>query len=431
MMDIVLDVLQQLGQALLQLAANPFYYLAVILIGWQYRRQMRMERKLFHVRFHDSMDRLWRTVLWGIAGGLAVSVAMAFVGAGLQPSAILILWIVSIMAMLLRPRFACMAYAVGVAGIIQAIMSWIPASAWPSGTMLAVAEAIRRLDIVALLVIVALLHLLEAGYVRWFGPSGAGPLFYEGKRGKIIGGYQLQQFWPVPLFLLVPLAGGEQALPWTPLLDAGMWTNGWTILAFPFLMGFRERTVTRLPKEKTATTSGLLLVYSLLLLALAIISYLWPPFAIAACVLCILMHEAVIVFSRWDESRRSPFFVHNSQGLKILAVIPRSPAAELGIAAGEIIHKVNGTRVNTKEQLHHALTSNPAFCRMEIMNLDGQNKFVQRALYSGEHHQLGLLLAPDDDAQYYARDKESNPFGSLKAKWSGLPRSDSRKHEEM
>jgi hypothetical protein len=430
-MDILLDVLQRLGRAVLQLAANPLYYVAVILIGWQYRRQMTMERRLFHVRIHGAADRLWRTVLWGIVGGLAVSVAMTFVGAGLQPSAILIVWVVSLVAMLVRSRFACMAYAIGIAGIVKAIVSWVPPSAWPDGVLHTIAESVRQLDIVALLTIVALLHLLEAGYVRWFGQSGAGPLFYEGKRGKIIGGYQFQQFWPVPLFLLVPLAGGGQALPWTPLMDAGVWAQGWTILAFPVLIGFSERTVTRLPKDKTAATSGLLLVYSLLMLALAFLSYLWPPLTIAASVLCIVLHEAVIWVSRWDESRRAPLFVHGSQGLKILAVIPRSPAEELGIMAGEIIHKVNGSKVLTKEQLHHALTSSPAFCKMEIINLEGQVKFVQRALYSGEHHQLGLILAPDDDAQYYAVDKESNPFTSLKAKWSGLPRSESKNYEEM
>jgi hypothetical protein len=431
MMDILLDILQRWGRAVLQLAVNPLYYAAVVLIGWQYRRQMMMERRLFHVRIHGAANRLWQTVLWGIAGGVAVSVAMAFVGAGLQPSAILIVWIVSLLAMLVRSRFACLAYAVGIAGIVQAIVSWVPEFAWSDGVLHTVADSIRRLDVAALLAIVALLHLLEAGYVRWFSQSGAGPLFYEGKRGKIVGGYQFQQFWPVPLFLLVPLAGGGQALPWTPLMDAGVWAQGWTFLAFPVLMGFSGRTVTRLPEDKTAATSGLLLVYSLLMLALAFLSYLWPPITIAASALCIVLHEAVIWFSRWDESRRSPLFVHSSQGLKILAVIPRSPAAELGIVAGEIIHKVNGSKVLTKEQLHHALTSNPAFCRLEIINLDGQNKFVQRALYSGEHHQLGLILAPDDDAQYYAEDKESNPFTSLKAKWGGLPQSDSKTYKEM
>jgi hypothetical protein len=431
MMEILLDILQRFGRAVLQLAANPLYYAAVFLIGWQYRRQMMMERRLFHVRIHGAADRLWRTVLWGMAGGAAVSVAMAFVGAGLQPSAILIVWIVAILAMLVRSRFACLAYAVGIAGMVQAIVSWLPESVWPDGVLLTVADSVRRLDVVALLVIAALLHLLEAGYIRWFSQSGAGPLFYEGKRGKIIGGYQFRQFWPVPLFLLVPLAGGGQALPWTPLMDGGMWAHGWTFLSFPVLIGFSERTVTRLPKDKAAATSGLLLIYSLLMLAMAFLSYLWAPLTIAASILCIALHEAVIWFSRWDESRRGPLFVHGSQGLKILAVIPRSPAEELGIMAGEIIHKVNGSKVLTKEQLHRALTSNPAFCRLEIINLDGQNKFVQRALYSGEHHQLGLILAPDDDAQYYAKDKESSPLTSLMAKWGGLPRSDSRKNKEM
>lgn len=84
--------------------------------------------------------------------------------------------------------------------------------------------------------------------------------------------------------------------------------------------------------------------------------------------------------------------------MKVLAVIPGSPAESLGIRPGESIVKINGISIRTKEQMHAALRKNPAFCKLEVRNLQGESKFLQRAIYAGEHHQLGAILAPDPDA---------------------------------
>ncbi|WP_238328010.1 hypothetical protein [Paenibacillus gorillae] len=74
----------------------------------------------------------------------------------------------------------------------------------------------------------------------------------------------------------------------------------------------------------------------------------------------------------------------------------------MGLQPGEIIAKVNGVRVYNKEDLHAALQSNSALSKLEVLNHAGEVKFVQRARYAGDHHQLGVILAPDENANYYA-----------------------------
>src|SRR4029079_19150000 len=96
------------------------------------------------------------------------------------------------------------------------------------------------------------------------------------------------------------------------------------------------------------------------------------------------------------------YYVHDERGLRVLAVIPGTPAEAMGIAAGEILHKVNGQSVRTKDELYAALHIDSAFCKLEVLNHEGQIKFVQRARYAGEHHQLGVVLSPDDKADRYA-----------------------------
>ncbi|MNE56377.1 Cell division topological determinant MinJ [compost metagenome] len=73
----------------------------------------------------------------------------------------------------------------------------------------------------------------------------------------------------------------------------------------------------------------------------------------------------------------------------------------MGLAAGETLHKVNGSYVKSKEELYEALVQNSAFCKLEVLNTEGELKFAQRARFAGEHHQLGVILAPDEQANYY------------------------------
>jgi hypothetical protein len=91
----------------------------------------------------------------------------------------------------------------------------------------------------------------------------------------------------------------------------------------------------------------------------------------------------------------------------------------MGLEAGEVILKVNGAPVNTRIELHQALSLNPAYCKLEVLNLEGQSKFVGRALFTGDHHLLGVVLCPDDSVRYYVSSEESSLIGLWKRSWKG------------
>ncbi|MGG2197752.1 PDZ domain-containing protein [Paenibacillus validus] len=424
-----MDWVQALGwqglQAIVQLFLHPFYYVGILFIILQYRRQIAMERRLFSTKLHALLPETWRIVLWGWVGGLCVSVLMAGIGATVQQEAVLLLWIVSLLLVIVRVRYLCWAYAVGVIGMLQVVLSAIP-GVRQSDDWAWLTKPLFALDISAMLALVAILHLAEAIYVRKQGTRLGMPMFVEGKRGRIVGGYQLQGFWPMALFLVVPLqqAAGGPLLPWTPLLGGELWQNGWTIVGFPVMIGFTEMTISRLPKDKARIGSNLLILYALILLGLAALSAWLPVLTFTASLFAILLHEAMIVYSRWDEGRRRPIYVHTDKGLKILAVLPGSPAEELGLKAGEIVSKVNGVPVRSKQALHQAMQLNPAFCRLEVLDGALENRFLKRALYSGEHHQLGIILAPDQDVLYYVEEKQVSIWAYLSRRLIGLLRNE-------
>ncbi len=417
-MDLALNLLSAWGRALLGLLVNPFYYLGLVVILLQYRRQIRLERKLFHSRFHYMGRVAWRLVVWGLAAGLGASLVLAALGSAFTMEAMVLLWSLSVVLILFRLRFLCLAYAAGILALVDAVLGWVPQGA----DTVALGWLYRWMEGVetpALLALAGVLHLAEALLVRHQGSLTRTPLFSESKRGRVMGGFQLYAFWPVALFLLLPAQSGGFQLPWTPVFGSGLASSGWTILALPVAMGFMESTWTQLPEDKARRTSGRLLLYGVAVTGLALLSHWVGAFLPVAAFLTIALHEGILWWGRWEETKEPPRFVHDSRGLKILAVLPDSPAEALGIRTGEILAKVNGLPVRTREGLHAALQENPAYCKLEILNLQGESRFAGRAIFAGEHHQLGILLCPDEDTRYVVEERQQHGLVSVLARSLG------------
>jgi len=422
-MDFAFDLAMQFAEALKQILLQPFYYLGVLFVILQSRRQILMERRLFNTRLHSLVKETARTLLGGLLAGLCVSAVMLLFGAALTPTSLLLVWAVSFVLVLFRIRYLCLAYATGVLGVLHVIVTLIPGLS-ESESLKGVVAPIAELDMPSLLALVGVLHLAEALLMRWQGAGSATPMFYEGKRGKIVGGYHLQGFWPMPLFLVVPLGqtGGSAGagLPWAPLLGGDSWSFGWEMIAFPVVIGFMESTISQLPRAKVRRSSALLLLYSAVIIGLAVLADFWPVFTMGASLLCLLLHEVLIWYSGWSELQRSPQFVHSGKGLTVLDVLPKSAAAEMGIKPGEILQKVNGMTVLSKEDLHRAMQLQSAFCKLDVVNAEGHVRFVQRPMFAGEHHQLGIILAPDQNAMYYAGTSSVNLFSYVRKKLTGF-----------
>ncbi|WP_309121741.1 PDZ domain-containing protein [Paenibacillus sp.] len=417
-----MEVLNEWLRAFGTLWTSPFYYLALLFIALHARKQTVIERKLFSVKLHSWWSEWWRMLLWGAAVGASVSVVFLFLGAKLSIPALLLLWVLAVLLSFARVRYFCFAYAAGVLGLLQAAVGWIDAATLPPTAATLVFE-VQSVHLPSVLALVGVLHLAEAALVYKMAGRLATPLFFEGKRGKTVGGYQLQGFWPVPLLLLTPMAAGagiEGALPWPTLFGGDLGSAGWGALAFPVLVGFHSLSLTRLPQNKARVSAFRLGGYGLAVTALGIVVYFVPTWwaAVAAALLCFALHELIVALDRRGEALASPYFVHDARGLKVLAVVPGSPAAELGIEPGHVLRKVNGIPVRDRAELHAAMRMNAAFMKLEVLNHAGESRFLQRAVYANEHHQLGIVLCPDEHALYVVEFEEGGLFSFLKSRRS-------------
>lgn len=413
-MDPLWEGLRAAGQAYLDLLTLPYFYLAIVLTWWHAARETALQRKMFHVRLYGALSITLKRLGAGVLVGVALSVASLATGAELTPGTLVCVWAATLLLTLFRLRYICLAYAAGALGMLQAALSAVEDGSGPEwiGHII---RAIDQIDVAGLLLVAGLLHVAEGLLVRLQGARTAVPLFLEGKRGKPVGAYALSGVWPIPLVWLVPAAGTSGfALPWTPWFGGGADALLWSLLAFPVLIGFSERTTTYWPEQKARMSGYLLMVYGAVIALLAAGSVYWAPLAIVASVLVFALHEGLVWISRFREAGRQPLYAQDGSGVRILAVLPGSPAMEMGLMAGETILKVNGRATRTKEELYAALQRQSAFSKMEVVNREGHVKFLQRARYAGEHYQLGLILAPDDAAEFVAAPRAASLWRSLR-----------------
>jgi hypothetical protein len=421
------DMARDIGWAALRMGTQPFYYIAVILVMLIWRRQVYVERRLFSVKLHRPVAGALITIGAGIAAGVAASLVMTALGSRVTPETVYWLWGLALLFSLFRIRWMCFAYAAGALGVLQTAASVADGQALERlpDVLARIVHSLQSAHMPSVLALVAVMHLAEAALIRFHGTGLAMPIFVEGKRGKVVGGYQLQGYWPVPLLLLVPASAGALpeggfALEWPPLFGGGV--DAWAWLAFPAMIGFAEQTTAFLPKRKARRTSARLAAYGAVLLAAAAAAEYVPWLALPAACLSVLLHEGLVLWSRLEESASPPRYVHGPTGLMVLGVIPGSPAEALGITAGQTIVRVNGVRVAVKEDLHRALRQNPAYVKLELADENGEIRFMQRALYAGEHHQLGIILAPDEDVSYIVERAERPLAGYVWMKLAGLLR---------
>jgi hypothetical protein len=198
----------------------------------------------------------------------------------------------------------------------------------------------------------------------------------------------------LPVLFLVP--GGEltSSLPWWPALPI----NGepFLLMFIPFFIGFNQRVQGSLPRESIKVTGQRVIWLGVSTVILSIISLWFTLAAFIAVFVAMVGREFISIRQRMNDDSAAFYFSKRDQGLMILGVLPQSPAAKMNLQVGEMVMKVNGHAVKTVEELYHSLQKNRAYCKLEIIDFNGEIRFVQCALYDGEHHELGILFVQNE-----------------------------------
>lgn len=383
-MEIVTEGLNGIGRFFM----HPLTYFFIMVACFVGHARVKRERTYFHTRVFDFVLELQYLFFPGVVIGVILSLVTVFAGVYMPIGVIALLSLITVL--LSGPwtfRWLSPAYVIGFTMVIA---FFIPERAEAKGLLQKWLVDIQETPLTSMAILLALLLLAE-GYLIWkFGGKGTSPAILKSKRGFSIGAHFSQKLWGVPVMVLIPGEGMAKLLSWWPTFS--LHDQTFSLFLVPFGIGFFQKVQGMLPADSIANTGKRVLGLGVVVAVLTPIAFFYPLASVFIASLAILMREFISTGQRLSDENAPFFFSKREKGLVILGFIPKSPAEKMDLKVGEVILKVNGASVSNVNEFYRALQLNRAYCKLEVNDVNGEVRFVQRALYDGEHHELGVLF---------------------------------------
>jgi hypothetical protein len=375
---------------------EPIFWMIIALVGYQYWQLQKSQKRMFGVCGFSLTQQVMLAVLLGSIGGILGSFLLTLVGINVDQLGLIYIWPVAILLMMINMRFLCFAYAGGLVALSKVLFGW------------------PMVDVSQVLVLVAVLHITESILIGISGYYGSMPVILRRKNGQLVGAFNLQNFWPLPLFLMSAVAIPEVKVPesvlgmpdWWPLLPVqGVLPEGhiwmYAMVSVVAALGYTDIAVASSPQMRRRKSSLHLGLYSIVLLVLALLSVHYKWLQAVAAMVSFLGHEMLIQLDSRQELESPPRYVPPAEGLMVLDTVVDTPAQKNGIKAGDTLLKLHNMAINTKEQLAEAISLAPAVFVVEILR---NGKIIeQKITFSKGQRMLGVMLVPEGNELYYVQ----------------------------
>ncbi len=426
----------------------PIFWIVLFLVYLQYRRQASTEKKLFGRNINPIGKQMFMSVGLGLIGGFAASAVLVFMGLSLDQIGLYFIWPVALLLLLISPRYLCFSYAGGIVAAMNLIALYVLVPFFPGLADFIVIEYLLRIHIPALLVLIGLLHLVEAFLIYIGGHRGSSPIYLKKNDGEVVGAFSLNRFWPLPLVALLvtvviePEIAGVSMPEWWPILQTTLDPGEGESLQYMIVpvaagLGYGDMVLSSTPRERTAFSARWLAFYSLVLLIIAIGAEFFPPLTLPGVLFAPLGHELLILYGNNKENSRPPRYRQVSSGVNVMMVIPGTPAHQAGLYQEDTILKVNGEEVADNRELLEKIEA--SYFMVLIDGMRDEKPFsailkkqtheeesakgsfqsrlnTYRSYYSILHRSatLGLIPVPAADSPVYLEVRKPEPLGKLK-----------------
>lgn len=420
-MTFYLELASMMALTMTSALLNPFFWLVVVLVFVQCQRMNKFQQKLFGRAYYDPWRQTFLSIAFGFLGGTVGSVLLLLFGLSLNGLGVAYIWPVALVLLLFSPRFLCFAYAGGIVALasllVRRVFSW-----WPGlSENFSFLAGLTEIHLPALIALIGILHLTEAFLIYISGHLAAAPIYTKSAQGEIVGGFNLQRFWPLPLIGLWAasfpagsefMAGGLPMPDWWPLLEPVFKPGPGEELVYLMVplvagLGYSDLALSSSPEEKKLKSVLNLAFYSIVLIALSLAADRWTSFLLPAVLMAPLGHEFLIQHSNRTEKSRTPLYRHRGQGVRVMVVRKGSPAQKAGIQAGDVITEVNGIKVNSRREVLGALLFSPEEVSFYIWrNRRSLNINISRSALNSKSRDPGIIFYPDQQTSLYLEVKE-------------------------
>jgi len=373
-----------------KLFLNPLLYWIVLLffiMGW---RRIKRERRLFRTKIYPILTESKGTLLVSIVFSMIISLVAILVGMVFSYEIIFVLIVVTILVSLTgRTTFLSASYTLGLTFLFIVILQYLP---------LAGVEQyldFNRVTIVQLLTIAFLLSLLLfAEALLLHRRNGANfPEMKLGLRGKWIGQHRLKRAAFIPFFALLPVDQANVILPLFPYFEYAH--EGYQLILLPFIIGVNYTVQSDLPHVASKRLGQATWILSVIVMFIALVGLYFPYATIVAVLVAVIGKEWITYRHKKQDKYKQAIFTPLNKGVKVLAVLPESPAERIGIHIGETITKVNNQIIQTPTAFYEALQNSGASFKLDVIDERGEIRFINSVLYEEDHHELGVVFVEE------------------------------------
>lgn len=387
-----LEWLVELGKGTGKLFLNPIFYYLFLIAAVLGISRVKRERKNFHVRAENAYFELRQLLPLGILIGLGLSFISVLIGLVIPLETILFTAALTLIwSWTTKIRWVSPAYTLGFAFFVTIFAA---DQKWPLPKLFMTITDSESTVFPAIAGVLALLLIGEGVLILKNGHKGTSPKLITSKRGQRIGIHEVKRLWMIPMFLILPGEALKVPFEWWPVFQVG--SSSYSIILVPFAVGFFQQIQGSLPALAVKAAGKKVITLGIVILLLSISGYWFPVASIAVVTLAIIGRELITLRTRIADDNLPVYFSKRNHGVMVLGIIPGSPASNMGLKVGELITKVNGLAVHDRNSFYEALLKNRAHCKLEVIDVNDQIRFAQRALFEGEHHELGILFVQDE-----------------------------------
>ncbi|ARI76532.1 PDZ domain-containing protein [Halobacillus mangrovi] len=377
-----LELIKGLGRMFIQ----PYLYIAVLMVLFLSQRRIKEERKAFGTRIFDRFSEWKGTLATSLIAGGCLSIFSLGAGMVLPLSFLWLLGLALILVSLpLKLSMYSASYSLGITALMLLALPYMP----EYGPIESWKVSLLETPMTSIAVLMSVMLFVEAVLLLRTSKAQTFPERIKGSRGMWTGQHRSTKMAIVPFVALFPAGSIEALASWWPLLHIGEESFG--LVLVPFVIGWEWVAKGQSPEKVAKTIGRHTFVVAIFVLLLTIGSIIYNPLSLAAIGAGLVGRIFIQVLHRLKEGGQS-FFSPDARGLRVLGVIPKSPGAQMGLTPGELIVRVNARQVRTERQFYEALQLNGGFNKIEVRDEWGENRYVQRALYEGEHYELGLVF---------------------------------------
>jgi PDZ domain len=377
----------QLGKGLGAFFFNPLLYLGLLFAVYLGYIRVKRERKNFTIRVKDGWFEFRTYIKKGWLLGLIFSIVVFLIGFMIPLAYVFTLTVVTvILSIFLKPGALSAAYTFGISFFIILAIEY---SDIELPILQGILDQVTKEVIPGAALLTGFLLLIEGNLISKSASQHTSPKLVRSKRGLRVGIHESKRLWLIPMLVLIPSNALSIPIDFWPIVPTP--SGGFTFLFVPFWLGFGAQIRSQHPERGVRVIGKQVTILGTIVTFISAVGFWYPIASIVAVGIAIIGRILISVVYYVKDDAQIFYFSRGNQGIVVLDIIPGSPADKMGLQIGDVIRTVNGVQVQTTQQYYEALQLNRAYCKLEVIDDQGENRLVNRALYEGEHHELGVI----------------------------------------